>query len=128
MEEYKTMDIFCQIIEGKIEALKCFEDDDVVVIMDANPKRPGHLLIIPKKHYTTLLDLDDDILVTINNTAKSFIQKMFLKYPKIKSVVSIVNYGEEQKVKHYHLHLIPDYGEEEIQGVSQEEFCRLLKY
>lgn len=121
------MDIFCQIIEGKISSSKCYEDDIVIAIMDANPKRPGHLLIIPKRHYATVLDIDEKTESHVHEVAKKLIAKMESAYPGVKSIISIVNYGEEQKVKHYHLHLIPDYDEEAMPTLSQDEFCHLIK-
>lgn len=121
------MDVFCKIIAGEIPANRVLETDKIISIMDANPFKPGHLLIIPKEHYTTILDMTTDIETEILKTAKELIKKMEKVYPGIKSVKVVVNYGEEQVVKHYHMHLIPLYDEGQEPTISQEEFCDLLK-
>lgn len=121
------MDVFCQIIEGKLPALVVYEDDAVISFMDNSPFMPGHLLIVPKKHYTSVLDMDDEIIVRIHNVAKELIRKMMGNYEDIESVKMVVNYGEEQKVKHYHLHLIPIYKGRRKPDISQEEYSKILK-
>ncbi len=121
------MDVFCKIIKGELPANVVYEDDSLMSIMDASPFMPGHLLIIPKKHYTTILDMDEDIIIKIHNLAKDLIKKMEERYEDIVSVKVVVNYGEEQKVKHYHMHLIPLYKDRRKPSISQEEYCAILK-
>lgn len=121
------MDIFCKIIAGEIPANVCYENEDVISIMDASPSSPGHLLVIPKKHYTTVLDMDDEITCKINKVAQMLIGKMEKEYPSLIGIRLVVNYGDPQKVKHYHLHLIPVYSEGKEPSMNQEEFCNLLK-
>lgn len=120
------MDIFCKIVNREIPANICYEDEHVIAIMDANPFSPGHTLIIPKKHYTTILDMDNEIMGHIHETAKMLIKKMEERYPNLNGIRIAVNYGEPQKVKHYHLHLIPEYTGEKP-NMTQEEFCEILK-
>lgn len=121
------MDVFCKIINGELPANVVYENDDAISIMDANPYMPGHLLIIPKRHYTTILDMDDEVIVNIHEIAKMLIPKMEERYPNIESVKIVVNYGEEQKVKHYHMHLIPLYKGNNQPNFTQEEFCEIIK-
>lgn len=49
--------LFCKIIEGSIPAKKVYEDERCVAIEDIHPQAPTHILVIPKKHIPTLLDL-----------------------------------------------------------------------
>lgn len=120
-------DVFCKIINGEIPSNVAYEDDVVISIMDATPFMPGHLLVIPKKHYTTVLDLDEETMAHIHKVAKNLILKMEKNYPDVESVKMVVNYGEEQKVKHYHMHLIPLYKDGSTPELSQSEMCDLLK-
>ena len=99
------MDVFCKIIAGEIPSIEVYSDELVVSIMDANPSSPGHLLIIPKKHYTTILDMDDEINNKIQETARMLIKK----------------------IKHYHMHLLPVYEKEKKPELSQADFAELLK-
>lgn len=121
------MDIFCEIIEGNIPSNICYENEDIISIMDASPFSPGHVLIIPKKHYTTILDMDDAIIAKVHEAAKLLIKKIESSYPNVTGVKVVVNYGDEQKVKHYHMHLLPMYEPGKKPNMSQEEFCEILK-
>lgn len=121
------MDVFCKIIAGELPANVCYETEELIAIMDASPFMPGHVLVIPKKHYTTILDMDTDIIGKIHECAVMLIKKMEDRYVDIESVKVVVNYGEEQKVKHYHMHLIPIYKGRIKPKITQEEYCEILK-
>ena len=65
--------VFCKIIKGEIPSEKVYEDEDVMAFKDINPVTPIHILVIPKKHIATLLDVTEEdsyliskIFVTIN--------------------------------------------------------------
>ena len=118
-------DIFCKIIAGEIPSLTCYEDEVVKCIMDVNPESPGHTLILPKNHYSDVLEMDESVLSHINSIAKTIIPKMMGILPDINGVVTVINYGTPQAIKHYHMHLIPTYnGKCEL---TQEEICEMLK-
>ena len=104
--------IFCKIINGEIPSNKLYEDNDLIVIMDINPDVNGHMLVIPKKHYTDFTELDNDIIVKINNITKHMKD---LIYDKLNAdgVKLVNNYGIYQIVKHYHLHILPCYKEKQ---------------
>ena len=101
--------IFCKIINGEMPTYKLYEDDKVIVIMDAYPNVDGHTLVIPKKHYDTLMDLPDDLIIHINTIAKKY-AGIIMEKLNAKELTMLVNYGNSQKVKHYHLHLLPNFG------------------
>lgn len=121
------MDVFCKIIAGEIPSKPVYEDEFVISIMDVNPASPGHVLVIPKKHYTTILDMDDEINNHIQETARMLIKKMETQYPNLDGIKVIVNYGSEQQVKHYHMHLLPVYESGKKPSMSQDDFAELLK-
>lgn len=52
--------VFCRIVKGEIPSTRVYEDDQVLAFMDINPISRGHLLVIPKGHYETLLAVPDD--------------------------------------------------------------------
>ena len=54
--------IFCKIINNESPAAKVYEDDEVLAFMDVNPVNKGHILVIPKKHYQSLVETPDEIL------------------------------------------------------------------
>ena len=106
------MDIFCKIVNGEIPSYKIYEDDKVLVFLDVNPDSNGHTLIIPKKHYLDLYEIDNDTLIHIMKIAKN-IGKLLEEKLHIDGLTLIQNNGNIQEVKHYHLHLKPQYKEKQ---------------
>ena len=54
--------IFCKIIKGEIPSKKVYDDDKIIVFMSIDPATDGHLLVVPKKHIVTIMDMDMDTL------------------------------------------------------------------
>ena len=106
--------IFCKIINNEIPSYTIYEDEIVKVFLDVNPISNGHSLVIPKKHFTDINDIDLDTLTHIQKTVKD----LFIKYKKKLNCDGITlcqnnQYGQE--VKHYHLHIIPRYENDGIE-------------
>ena len=59
--------LFCQIIEGEVDTDLVYEDDKIVVFEDIDPQAPVHLLLVPKKHIATLLDLQKEDLALVSH-------------------------------------------------------------
>lgn len=117
--------IFCKIINGEIPSYKIYEDEVVLAFLDINPDSNGHTLIIPKKHYTDIMDMDNETLTHIFNIAR----KIKIKLEEIlhcDGITFVQNNGEVQEVKHYHLHIKPYY-KNDSQLKSTEEIYALLK-
>lgn len=57
--------IFCRIVKGELPSTRVYEDDHVLAFLDINPIAKGHLLVIPKGHYATLLDIPEDLFSAI---------------------------------------------------------------
>lgn len=100
--------LFCNIIKGEQASYTLYEDDDLKVIMDAFPNSPGHTLIIPKEHYKDLDDIDIELLTKILKKAKDIKKLLEIKLNP-ESIILVQNNGEAEKIKHFHLHLIPIY-------------------
>ena len=101
--------IFCKIVNNEIKSHTIYEDELVKVFLDANPETNGHMLIIQKKHYQNILDLDEKI---IPHAVKIIKEKL---YPLMKeklhcdgmTIAQNNEYGQE--VKHFHIHVVPRY-------------------
>lgn len=100
--------LFCNIIKGEQASYTLYEDNDLKVIMDAFPNSPGHTLIIPKEHYKDLDDIDIELLTKILKKAKDIKKLLEIKLNP-ESIILVQNNGEAEKIKHFHLHLIPTY-------------------
>ena len=100
--------LFCKIIKKEIPSKVVYEDDTVLAFRDINPVAPVHILVIPKKHIGSLVELTNEdeaivgkIYTIINKIAK---QEGIAE----KGFRVIVNCGEDggQEVKHLHFHLL----------------------
>ena len=100
--------LFCKIAALDIPSRIIYQDDLVFSFLDVNPNSPGHTLIIPKKHFKDIDDIDDDTYMHIFKVAKK-IKSMLIEKLNCDGIKLIQNNGDCQEVKHYHLHLIPYY-------------------
>jgi len=100
--------LFCKIAAGDIPATIRYQDDHLVVFEDINPQAPTHLLLIPRKHIATTLDLtaEDNALVghifqiaTKIATELGFAEEGF-------RIVNNCNQAGGQTVWHLHFHLL----------------------
>lgn len=117
--------VFCKIVNNEISSYTVYEDDIVKCFLDANPESNGHCLIIPKKHYLDIEDIEDSILLHIFEIGKQ-IKKILEEKLNIDGLTFIQNNGDAQMVKHYHLHLIPYYNNTQ-ELLSLEEIYSKLK-
>ncbi|MCK4535604.1 MAG: histidine triad nucleotide-binding protein [Desulfuromonadales bacterium] len=100
--------IFCKIIAGEIPAKVVFEDDQVVVIEDLAPQAPVHLLIFPRKHVRTTLDLavEDNALVGhIYQVANQMAKELDIADDGFR-IVNNCNEGAGQSIWHIHFHVL----------------------
>ena len=100
--------IFCQIVSGQIPSSKVYEDEEVLAFLDITQVTKGHTLVIPKKHYRNMLEMDAEaassLFARIPKIAKQLQEKLGA------SGVNIINNNEEaagQTVFHTHVHLLP---------------------
>jgi len=97
--------LFCEIVAGRIPSKKAYEDDEVLAFHDVNPQAPVHVLLIPKKHVTSLLDVepDDDGLVgRLVRRARDLARELGLAERGFRLVF---NCGDDAGYSVYHVHL-----------------------
>ncbi len=100
--------IFCKIINNEIPSYTVYEDETVKVFLDISPKTNGDLLIIPKEHFTNVVDIPLDVLNHINKIVKEMYELLKEKlHCDGMTVIQNNDYGQE--IKHYHVHLTPRY-------------------
>jgi histidine triad (HIT) family protein len=100
--------LFCQIVEKKIPAKVAYEDDQVLAFHDIQPQAPVHVLVIPKRHITSLLDMtagDDALVGALVRRARELAREMGLGERGFRLVF---NTGDDAgySVFHIHLHLV----------------------
>ncbi len=100
--------LFCEIIKGEIPSDKVFENEEVYSFRDIDIQAPTHILIIPKKHITTLNDLQDEDQTLVGElvlTAKELAAKEGIADTGYRTVFNC-NQDGGQTVYHIHLHLL----------------------
>ncbi|NOZ24634.1 MAG: histidine triad nucleotide-binding protein [Nitrospirae bacterium] len=100
--------IFCKIAEKKLPARIVYEDDSVVAFEDINPQAPVHVLVIPRKHISTILDLEeeDNVLVGRLFQAANMIAREKGIAERGFRIVMNCNKEAGQTVFHIHIHLM----------------------
>ena len=98
--------LFCKMVAGTIKPDVVFEDENVLAFRDINPQAPVHILIIPKRHISTMNDLDDTLLTgQILQTAAKLARQEGISEAGYRTVFNC-NKNGGQDVYHLHLHLL----------------------
>lgn len=108
LEFQKSRCIFCQIIAGKVQSKKIYDDGKVFAILDINPANPGHILLMPKEHYAIMPQVPDNIIAHLAFISKKLSQ-IALQTLGAKGTNIIVQNGVAagQRAQHFMLHIIP---------------------
>ncbi|MEI7057557.1 HIT family protein [Nocardioides sp. CCNWLW239] len=98
--------VFCDVVAGDLEAEVVFEDDLFLAFLDHRPVQKGHILMVPRQHLETLLDLPPDLhgrfVANGQRLAAAVVEGLGAQgsFVAINNVVS-------QSVPHLHLHVVP---------------------
>lgn len=99
--------IFCKIVAGQIPAKKAWEDDEILAFHDIQPWAPVHLLLIPKRHITSMQD--------VTPADQALLGRMMVKSTELMAENGVtggyrhvINTGKDggQEVQHLHLHVV----------------------
>ena len=100
--------LFCKIVAGEIPADIVFESDSAIAFRDINPQAPTHVLVIPRRHISTINDLDEDdrsLLGDLYLAAKAIAAQEGIAESGYRAVMNC-NEGAGQSVFHIHLHVL----------------------
>ena len=100
--------IFCEIVSGRVPARSVSSDDRLLAFHDVNPQAPTHVLVVPRRHITNLLELgpgDDDLVGAMVRKARDVAKELGLAERGFRLVL---NCGDDAgySVNHIHLHLL----------------------
>ena len=99
--------IFCKIVAGQIPSKKAYEDEDILAFHDIHPWAPVHILIIPKRHITSMVDetMEDQALL---GKMMSISPKLMAELGVTNGYRHVINTGRDgmQEVMHVHLHVM----------------------
>ena len=99
--------LFCKICAGEIPSQKVYEDEHMLAFRDINPRAPVHVLVVPKSHFATLAEMNEE--------QAELVKECLVRIPHIAASLGlasgyrlIVNQGKDagQTVFHLHIHLL----------------------
>lgn len=100
--------LFCKILKGEIPAELVYESDTAVAFRDINPQAPTHVLVIPRKHISTINDIepaDEAIVGSLYTAAREIAARDGIADDGYRAVMNC-NEGAGQSVFHIHLHVL----------------------
>lgn len=101
------MCVFCKIIAGEIPSTKLYEDEEMIVIKDIEPKAKRHYLCIPKEHFALLSEMDEKRAEAVKHCLAK-IPALQKELGLEKGYRLVINQGEDagQTVPHLHIHVL----------------------
>lgn len=108
--------IFERIITGEIPCAKVYEDEFVFAFMDAGQVNPGHVLVVTRRPYETLMDADEDSAAAMMRAARRIaraVQQIW--QPDGITILQANKPAGWQTVPHLHLHVVPRYMEDGLE-------------
>jgi histidine triad (HIT) family protein len=107
--------VFCDIAAGEAPAQIVDEDAETIAFMDINPGARGHALVVPRRHYENLLEIEPDALAATMAAARRLAERIKERLGA-DGVVLWNSCGATagQVVMHFHVHVIPTYGETDL--------------
>ena len=106
--------IFRKIVQKDIPGKIIYEDDVCLAFLDLSQTTDGHTLVIPKKHYKNILEVNDETLTHLIVVTKKLANKI-VKNLNANGVNILTNANEiaGQTVMHFHIHIIPRYNQDD---------------
>jgi len=102
------MCVFCKIIAGEIPSYKVYENERVLAFLDIKPIRPGHTLVIPKKHVANFEEIESDDLAAVIQAVKEIGKRVKEKLGyESYNVLENNDSAAGQVIPHIHFHIIP---------------------
>jgi len=111
--------LFCKIVKGEIPSEEVYSDSDFLAFLDINPRNPGHTLVIPKRHYNTILEMPDNELADLIRIVKKI--AIAVKKGTSADGISIGQSNDRaagQVIPHVHFHVIPRFLNEGPPGLE----------
>ncbi len=128
------MCVFCEIVKGNIPNYTVYEDDVCLAFLDISQATIGHTLVIPKKHFENIFELDEDSAKHLFNVVR-IVAKQISNALNVKDINILNNNGKfaYQSVNHFHIHIIPRYQNDEFNihfsenKLSNDDFVKLVE-
>ncbi len=100
--------IFCRILAGEQPSYPIYDDNEIQAILDIDPINEGHILILPKMHYSDADELPEALYLKIQILARKLVAVLKNVYG-CDGYTVMQNGGRVSAIGHYHLHIFPRY-------------------
>jgi histidine triad (HIT) family protein len=107
--------VFCRIVAGEVPAHVVLDDEVCLAFLDVRPVFPGHVLLIPKAHHETLVDLPPELVEPLFSRARLLAAAVPAAVDAVGSFVA-VNNKVSQSVPHVHVHVVPRRPKDGLRG------------
>ena len=120
--------IFCNIIAGKIPGYKVYEDNLFFAILDINPANPGHLVLMPKRHIGSIMEMSNEEAQSFFLVARSLALSLLEFGAEGVNFLYSIGGAAGQRSPHMIMHIIPRYKGDSVRFIwepkkfSEEEF------
>jgi histidine triad (HIT) family protein len=109
--------LFCRIAGGEVDAHRVLATDDAVGFLDVRPVFPGHVLVVPRTHYETLMDMPTAALEPLWEAVQRIGRALENRDGLAADGVFVgVNNRISQSVPHVHVHVIPRRRKDGLRG------------
>lgn len=110
--------IFCKIINKEIPSYTIYEDENMLAFLDISQVSKGHTLVVPKKHVSDIFEFNEELASAVFSKIPEIARAVRTFDPEIKGLNLLNNNGKiaSQSVFHSHIHLIPRYEDEKLDG------------
>jgi histidine triad (HIT) family protein len=114
---YDENNIFAKILRGELPAIRVYEDEHTLAIMDIMPQADGHTLVLPKAPSVDILDIDPRMAAAVIETGQK-IARAVKKAFDADGVALVQQNGSAagQSIFHFHLHVIPRHSDRDMRS------------
>ena len=111
--------VFCKIVNRELPGHVIYEDDHVLAFLDISQATMGHTLVVPKEHVTDVFDMPSDVMARVFSVVPRVARALSKAFGFADlNVVNNNGAGASQTVFHFHVHLIPRYGDDDSFGLT----------
>src|SRR5262245_31385855 len=109
--------VFCKILEGSLPSWRVYEDEHAIAFLDKGHATRGHTLVIPRRHAADIWELSESeaqaVMRAVHRVARLLRERLPLRGLNITQANGAAAW---QEVLHYHVHLIPRYGDDDYRA------------
>ena len=116
--------VFCRIIQGELDSATIYEDDSTLAFLNLRQSNEGHVLVVPKRHFEQIYDLDEDTACALAHTVFKVSRAVRRLYaPEGLSIWQSNGPAAFQEVPHVHWHVFPRYTDDGLLVVYPTELA-----